>query len=871
MKRILLFLILCITLVACDTGEPQNQVPAPDGSLDQIPTEEVKEETITEGTKDPTPTQPEHTHQYIEEWKFDDDGHWYECSCKEKDKKVPHVINERLINATCDVDGKKIFECECGYSYFEVIPAEGHNYSNEWTSDEVNHWHECICGDKVDLNAHDFKQTGIKVEQTEEVAGIIIETCEDCGKTREKNIGTLGHTHVYEEKWTSDEIYHWHKCSCDEVSEKGIHKGGEATETSQAICEVCNTPYGQLKEAEKLGTPILFLDEETGVVTWEAVEGATHYNYIINGGEVQTTLELSIILVNETNVSVQAANSEAVSSYSKAMTYYDLSDVIIETEKDVYVYFHNTSLLPVLVKTGNKVERPANPTKVNYVFDDFYEDPFYQTKFDFNKPIETSTIIYANWLPNDLIKDAYFWVKGDPKMTSNIMSSGTKSDWHFIPLKVNEGQTKYKEFYVTISVTGATSTNPCQFIIMDGFDDEPGRTYWKKADGTDFTIKSDGIYDIYFSVEHEYDEKVHIYVGAVTNTSASMINGILGIGLETPVVNIDNENNKASWNLVSNATKYEVVINNEEPIIITTNSIDLPVKSHISVRALSEVSSSKWSIPKANLNYVPKDNESEYIYVYFKGLESIKINKNNPLTEPKTPTLEEHYFDGWYYDISLTKRVVFPVTLTENTVFYPKWILEGNYSTDVYYNLVNSDGTVVKGFVWNLDNYNYDEYKSGIVSLKANTNYYIESVDKSQKWGPYKVDVTGEYKIYFSPDYLWDVGTENERNAYFARQSKEITVYFSNNKGWSGDIKAYIWNSLTDEHKQSWPGANMEFVKTNDYGEKIYKVTVDLALYDSIIFTNGSNQTVDILLSSVESGTGYYISDGQNVGKYKYE
>ena len=679
------------------------------------------------------------------------------------------------------------------------------------------------------------------------------------------------HTHVYIEEWKYDKDGHWHECICGDKKDYAQHIGGEATEEIQAICDVCGTPYGNLKEVvNELSAPLLSIDEETGEVSWEEVVGSTHYNYIINGGELQTTLQSSIILSNKSNIVVQAANNNTISSFSNVVTFYDMRDIVLE-EKQVYVYFHNTDLAPVLINTGDKITRPEGLSKENYIFDDFYEDPFYEHKFDFNNPIEKATVIYANWSPINLIKDTYYWVKGSSKMTSNIMSSGTNSGWHFIPLKVNEGQNNFKEYYVTVTVSGATTSDPCYFIVMDGFDNEPGRTYWKKADETDFTIKSDGIYNIYFSVEHEYAAKVHISVGSAINTATTLSLKYEENLLETPVVSVDREYNKATWQEVLGATKYEVVINNGEVITVTTNSVDLPVRSHISVRALSDTKESKWSVPKANLNYNDDVIQKDSIHVYFKGLESMEIDENSYVSKPEDPSLDGFTFGGWYYDIACTKPVSFPVQLTENTVFYPKWNLNGNYTTDIYYNLVTYTGTVVKGLVWNLDNYTYDEYETGLVGLTANTTYYIESLDKAQKWGPYTVSESGDYKVYFSPDYYWDRETPTERNAYFAKQVYEIAVYFSNNKHWSGTIKAYVWNSSTNKPLTSWPGTAMEKVKTNEYGEDIYKVVVDLSLYDFIIFTNGTNQTVDISLKNVASGTGYYISSGKNVSTYKYE
>ena len=38
-----------------------------------------------------------------------------------------------------------------------VAPTHAHQYSNQWTSDATNHWHECECGEKSDLSAHQFQ------------------------------------------------------------------------------------------------------------------------------------------------------------------------------------------------------------------------------------------------------------------------------------------------------------------------------------------------------------------------------------------------------------------------------------------------------------------------------------------------------------------------------------------------------------------------------------------------------------------------------------------------------------------------------------------------------------------------------------------
>ena len=36
----------------------------------------------------------------------------------------------------------------------ELINTHVHNYSTEWNTDSTSHWHECACGDKVNVAAH---------------------------------------------------------------------------------------------------------------------------------------------------------------------------------------------------------------------------------------------------------------------------------------------------------------------------------------------------------------------------------------------------------------------------------------------------------------------------------------------------------------------------------------------------------------------------------------------------------------------------------------------------------------------------------------------------------------------------------------------
>ena len=61
---------------------------------------------------------------------------------------------------------------------------------------------------------------------------------------------------------------------------------------------------------------------------------------------------------------------------------------------------------------------------------------------------------------------------------------------------------------------------------------------------------------------------------------------------------------------------------------------------------------------------------------------------------------------------------------------------------------------------------------------------------------------------------------------------------------------------------------------TSGSGKKLYKITFDASKYNKIIFTNGSEQTVDITLPATADGTVYHLStkegDKYTVGSYAY-
>ncbi|MBE7079854.1 MAG: RHS repeat protein [Clostridiales bacterium] len=87
-----------------------------------------------------------------------------------------------------------------GVTYTDTIVIEqgnpSHTYSANWTTDDNEHWHECICGAKTDVGAHAFDTYTVTKQATCAENGEKTSYCE-CGKTQVSVIPKTG-KHNYE-------------------------------------------------------------------------------------------------------------------------------------------------------------------------------------------------------------------------------------------------------------------------------------------------------------------------------------------------------------------------------------------------------------------------------------------------------------------------------------------------------------------------------------------------------------------------------------------------------------------------------------------------------------------------------------------------
>ena len=238
-------------------------------------------------------------HDFTTSWTHDDNEHWKQCSrCDEKDDVGPHTWDNGTITTahTCTKAGEKTYSCtKCGATKIEPIPATGHSWKSDWTSDATHHWHECA-NESCDVTDNAGKKgyaehSGGTATCTEKAV------CTHCGQsygetdpanhtgteqwtqtttTHEKKWNCCGVVTVQSEnhKWTDgvcsecgyvclhEDADKNHICDicgkttsehkdadnnhiCDYCNKKiSDHSGGKATCIAKAVCEICKESYG---------------------------------------------------------------------------------------------------------------------------------------------------------------------------------------------------------------------------------------------------------------------------------------------------------------------------------------------------------------------------------------------------------------------------------------------------------------------------------------------------------------------------------------------------------------------------------------------------------------------------------------------------
>ena len=170
-----------------------------------------------------TVTPPAHEHTFSTEWSSDETNHWHVATCEHSDQ-----IDG--LNAHQDNDGNRFCDV-CGYEMEEEIvtpPVHEHTFSQEWTTNETNHWHAATCGHS-DLT----DSLGEHVDSNND------RYCDVCGYEMEEEIVTPpAHEHTFSTEWSSDATFHWHAATCGHTANRNDLEKHQDLD-NDGLCDVC--------------------------------------------------------------------------------------------------------------------------------------------------------------------------------------------------------------------------------------------------------------------------------------------------------------------------------------------------------------------------------------------------------------------------------------------------------------------------------------------------------------------------------------------------------------------------------------------------------------------------------------------------------
>ena len=141
----------------------------------------------------------------------------------------------------------------------DMMGQHTHDYGNEWKNNEEGHWRECSCGEKINNEEHRWNSGEVTIEPTCQTAGTKELECSICKATKIEELPVLEHALTIDEKvnptCTDSGLSEGKHClNCNEVlvAQEIIpalgHTGGVATCSTLADCTVCGKPYGELKD-----------------------------------------------------------------------------------------------------------------------------------------------------------------------------------------------------------------------------------------------------------------------------------------------------------------------------------------------------------------------------------------------------------------------------------------------------------------------------------------------------------------------------------------------------------------------------------------------------------------------------------------------
>lgn len=329
--------------------------------------------------------------------------------------------------------------------------------------------------------------------------------------------------------------------------------------------------------------------------------------------------------------------------------------VAVETQTVTFMKDAETLFDTSVVKKGNTVGVPAEPTNDAYSFAGWYTDVKCTTAYDFNLPVNTDITLYAKWLAKYTVSfdtDGGSTVESQTVVTGNKATkpavNPTKKGYNFVGWYTDNTYTTEFDFENTIITDNTTiyaKFEDTSIIRLNGY------TFNKISTLEGLTT---GYYVIggYISNSNEYK-----YMISDMNTTKSFKSSddpteFYEIKLKGNSVTIKNSKNMY---IISNTEKSVSLSEKEKTIftpVVNADGFKLKVTGSLNFQFNPSAKIfTSYTSKQQDLTLFKAQNVKPF-YVTFKGPNNEELNKEEMLPHQKAPEFEApnkpgHKFVGW--------------------------------------------------------------------------------------------------------------------------------------------------------------------------------------------------------------------------------
>lgn len=327
----------------------------------------------------------------------------------------------------------------------------------------------------------------------------------------------------------------------------------------------------------------------------------------------------------------------------------------VETQTVTFMKDAETPFDTSVVKKGNTVGVPAEPTNDGYSFAGWYTDVKCTTAYDFNLPVNTDITLYAKWLAKYTVSfdtDGGSTVESQTVVTGNKATkpavNPTKKGYNFVGWYTDNTYTTEFDFENTIITDNTTiyaKFEDTSIIRLNGY------TFNKISTLEGLTT---GYYVIggYISNSNEYK-----YMISDMNTTKSFKSSddpteFYEIKLKGNSVTIKNSKNMY---IISNTEKSVSLSEKEKTIftpVVNADGFKLKVTGSLNFQFNPSAKIfTSYTSKQQDLTLFKAQNVKPF-YVTFKGPNNEELNKEEMLPHQKAPEFEApnkpgHKFVGW--------------------------------------------------------------------------------------------------------------------------------------------------------------------------------------------------------------------------------